>query len=80
MLTVVIKMVDTVYSIGYSGFSMSDFINTLQSNKISLVVDVRSHPYSQYFSDYNKESLEQTLKYIRNILSQLRERVWGKAG
>ncbi|MGI6307195.1 MAG: DUF488 family protein [Dethiobacteria bacterium] len=56
-------MVDTVYSIGYSGFSMSDFINTLQSNKISLVVDVRSHPYSQYFSDYNKESLEQTLKY-----------------
>ncbi len=58
----VIKVVDTIYSIGYSGFLISDFISTLQKNKITLLVDVRSQPYSQYFSDYNKENLEQILK------------------
>jgi len=63
-------MVDTVYSIGYSGFSINDFIDTLHTNNISLVIDVRSTPYSQYFPDYNKDSLEQVLKhsgiYYRN--------------
>jgi len=56
-------MVDTVYSIGYSGFSINDFIDTLHTNNISLVIDVRSTPYSQYFPDYNKDSLEQVLKH-----------------
>ena len=63
-------MVNTVYTIGYSGFLLNDFINELNINKISLVVDVRSIPYSQYFSDYNKDKLEQVLKktgiYYRN--------------
>ncbi len=65
-------MVNTVYSIGYSGFSINDFIDTLHTNKISLVIDVRSTPYSQYFSDYNKDNLEQVLKnsgiYYRNYV------------
>lgn len=54
-------MIDTIYSIGYSGFSINDFMDTLQSNQISLLVDVRSQPYSQYFPDYNKSNLEKTL-------------------
>jgi len=66
------QMVNTVYSIGYSGFSINDFIDTLHTNKISLVIDVRSTPYSQYFSDYNKDNLEQVLKnsgiYYRNYV------------
>ena len=64
------QMVNTVYSIGYSGFLINNFIDTLHTNKISLVIDVRSTPYSQYFSDYNKDKLEQVLKksgiYYRN--------------
>ena len=56
-------MVDTVYSIGYSGFTINNFINTLRLNKISVVIDVRSQPYSQHFSDYNKGNIEQTLKH-----------------
>ena len=67
-------MVDTVYSIGYSGFSIGDFISALQANKISLLVDVRSQPYSQHFPDYNKENLEQVLKrsgiYYRNYAAE----------
>ena len=66
------QMVNTVYSIGYSGFSINDFIDTLHKNKISLVIDVRSTPYSQYFSDYNKDNLEPVLKksgiYYRNYV------------
>lgn len=63
-------MVDTVYTIGYSGFTLATFINTLQEYQISLVVDVRSQPYSQRFPDYNKENLKKELKqagiYYRN--------------
>lgn len=67
-------MIDTIYSIGYSGFSINDFVNTLQSNQISLLVDVRSQPYSQHFPDYNKDNLEKTLKvsgiYYRNYAKE----------
>ncbi len=50
-------MVDTIYTIGYSGFKIEDFVKTLQNNGVSVVIDVRSLPYSQFHSDYNKENL-----------------------
>lgn len=67
-------MVDTVYTIGYAGFRIDDFIKILKENNISLVVDVRSAPYSQYYTDYNKENLIITLEkshiYYRNYVSE----------
>lgn len=57
-------MINYLYSIGYSCFSIEDFLNVLQANQISLLVDVRSQPYSQHFPDYNKENLERALKRI----------------
>ena len=67
-------MNDTIYSIGYSGFLIDDFVKILTSKKISLVVDVRSTPYSQYFSDYNKDILESRLKkekiHYRNYVDE----------
>ncbi len=67
-------MIDTVYTIGYSGFLINDFICTIKSNNISLIIDVRSQPYSQYFSDYNKEILEHKLEsqgiHYRNYFSE----------
>jgi len=67
-------MIDTVYTIGYSGFLINDFVSTIKANDISLIIDVRSQPYSQYFSDYNKESLQQRLKsqgvYYRNYAKE----------
>ena len=59
---VIIVMIDTLYTIGYSGFQVEDFINTLKSQGILLVVDVRSAPYSHFFSDFNRDVLEQRLK------------------
>jgi len=55
-------MIKTVYTIGYAGFKINDFIEELHKYGINLVVDVRSKPYSQYFSEYNKEKLEELLK------------------
>lgn len=63
-------MVNTVYSIGYSGFSINDFVATLKRHNISLIVDVRSYPFSSHFPEYNKDALEISLKahgiYYRN--------------
>lgn len=63
-------MVNTVFTIGYTGFQISEFIETLKYNKISLVIDVRSLPYSPYYLDYNKEPLSKVLAsadiYYRN--------------
>lgn len=63
-------MMKTVYTIGYSGFSIDDFVATLKKHNISLVVDVRSSPFSNYFPEYNKDALEIHLKthgiYYRN--------------
>ena len=63
-------MVNTVYTIGYSGFSIEDFVATLKRHNVSLVVDVRSSPFSNYFPEYNKDALEICLKthgiYYRN--------------
>lgn len=67
-------MVKTVYTIGYSGFSIDNFIATLKKHNISLIVDVRSSPYSNHFPEYNKDALEICLKthriYYRNYANE----------
>ena len=55
-------MKSILYSIGYSGFLIKDFIQTLRDNNISVLVDVRSFPFSSYYTDYNKDILANTLK------------------
>lgn len=67
-------MVNTVYTIGYSGFSIDNFIATLKKHNIMLVIDVRSYPYSNHFPEYNKDTLEIYLKthriYYRNYANE----------
>lgn len=63
-------MVNTLYTIGYSGFSIDELIKTLKIHNISLLVDVRSNPYSKYYPEYNKDVFENQLRqcgiYYRN--------------
>ncbi len=47
----------TVYSIGYSGFSIDEFTAELERRGVGVLVDVRSSPYSGYYADYDKGSL-----------------------
>jgi len=55
-------VVNKIYSIGYSGLSIQNFVELLRHNGIQVVVDVRSVPYSKHFADYNKDNI-QTLLY-----------------
>jgi len=65
----VIKLIlDDIYSkkiftIGYSAFTINEFVNILQKNNINFVADVRSIPYSATYPDYNKNLLETYLKH-----------------
>lgn len=60
----------TIYTIGYSGFGIDDFCDTLLDFNVSAVIDVRSRPFSDHFKDYDRDALTQTLRkhhiYYRN--------------
>ena len=67
-------MTDTIYTIGYSGFLLEDFISLLKLHNISLVVDVRSMPFSNRYPEYNENRLKYQLKrdniYYRNYAKE----------
>lgn len=59
-------MTTTLFTIGYSGRSLDEFIALLEQYKITALCDVRSMPYSSRNQQFNRESLQQNLK-SRNI-------------
>ena len=67
-------VVNELYTIGYAGFCIQDFIDLLKYKKIQVVIDIRSIPYSKHFSEYNKENLQAFLKgydiYYRNYAKE----------
>ena len=54
---------DKIFTIGYSTFTINEFIGILKDHNINYVADVRSIPYSATFPDYNKNLLEARLKH-----------------
>ena len=51
-----------LYTVGHSTHELSDFIALLKKHNIDTIVDVRSTPYSQFASQYNREPLKDYLK------------------
>lgn len=51
-----------VYTIGYSGFPMEDFLKLLRSRGVNVVIDVRSVPFSARFPDFNRDSIRRRLQ------------------
>ena len=51
-----------IFTIGYAGFSIKNFIETLKKYKISCLIDVRSLPKSAYYKDYDMKNLSAILK------------------
>ncbi|MCE5200281.1 MAG: DUF488 domain-containing protein [Armatimonadota bacterium] len=47
-----------VFTIGHSNHDVLDFINMLKRNKIQVLVDIRSDPYSRYASQFNKSEFQ----------------------
>lgn len=51
-----------IYTVGHSNHTIENFIQLLKKNGITLLVDVRSKPYSQYAPHFSKSALSQTIK------------------
>ncbi|MFW6136326.1 MAG: DUF488 family protein [Chloroflexota bacterium] len=52
----------SIHTIGHSDHTTATFIDLLRQHGITLVVDVRSHPYSQWAPQFNRDTLEDDLK------------------
>jgi uncharacterized protein (DUF488 family) len=51
----------TIFTIGHSNHDITGFINLLLANKIELVIDVRSAPYSKIYPHFNRNTLKVSL-------------------
>jgi uncharacterized protein (DUF488 family) len=51
-----------IFTIGYDGFKLEDFIAVLKNNNVNTIVDVRIFPYPRFIIDYNAENLRCDLK------------------
>lgn len=51
-----------IYTIGYGGRSIEEFIAVLAQYQIAYLVDVRSAPYSRHKPEFSKEALARTLQ------------------
>ena len=52
---------NTIYTIGHSNKPFSETLKILKNYKISLLVDVRSYPYSKYVPQFDRERLSSAL-------------------
>ena len=55
-----------LYTIGHSNHTIEKFIELVSMHSITVVFDVRSHPYSKFNPQFNRETIEEELKK-RNI-------------
>lgn len=52
----------TIWTIGHSNHPLEKFLDLVEQHQINLLVDVRSHPYSRYASQFNKEAIQPALQ------------------
>ncbi|PWI49515.1 hypothetical protein CEE45_01610 [Candidatus Heimdallarchaeota archaeon B3_Heim] len=55
---------DTIFTIGYSGWDIDDFLNTLKDNKIGVLVDIRESTKSQRKPEFSGRLLEKRVKEL----------------
>ena len=53
-----------IFTIGHSNYKVEKLIDMLRYYNINCVVDIRGTPYSKYNVQYNKETLEKSLKVL----------------
>jgi uncharacterized protein (DUF488 family) len=54
-----------IYTIGHSDHTVPAFVDLLRRHGITLVVDVRSQPYSRWAPQFNREILARDLDLLR---------------
>ena len=51
-----------IFTIGYSSFSnTSEFTDAIKKYNITCVIDIRSKPYSEYYKEFDKDKISNTL-------------------
>lgn len=50
-----------IHTVGHSDHTTASFVDLLRRHRITLVVDVRSQPYSRWTSQFNRETLARDL-------------------
>jgi uncharacterized protein (DUF488 family) len=55
----------TIYTIGHSTTSLNVFFDTLKQHQITLLIDVRSKPFSRRVPAYNQPALRDACKHER---------------
>lgn len=50
---------DTIYTIGYEGWDLAEFIKTLKDNKTEILVDIRESGASMYKPEFSKKVLKE---------------------
>ncbi len=53
---------EEIFTIGYSAFSLENFVEVLKNYSITVLIDVRSIPLSTYFKEFNQKNLSQVLR------------------
>lgn len=51
-----------IYTIGHSNRKIENFLGILNKFFITHLIDIRTHPYSEYVPDYNRENISKFLK------------------
>ena len=59
-------MTSTIFTIGYAGFRVHEFVDALSFHGVSAVIDVRSVPFSRYAPKYDAPVISKRLE-SRNI-------------
>lgn len=68
----------TVYTIGHSNRTIEHFLETLISQGIEVLVDVRSSPYSRYATWFNRDPLKASLSAAGIKYLFLGDRIGGR--
>jgi len=63
------------YTIGYSGKSIDEFINTLKDAGVATVVDIRFAPVSRFKPEFSKNNLKRSLE--NNGILYIHRPEWG---
>ncbi|MBC7293642.1 MAG: DUF488 family protein, partial [Thermoleophilia bacterium] len=66
----------TIYTVGHSNQSPEEFCQLLEAKGISVVVDVRSKPYSRYARQFNRQALEKFLPECGFPITYSRATFW----
>lgn len=48
-----------IYSIGHGGRSVEEFFGLLQKYEINFLIDVRTNPFSRFYTHFNRKNLEE---------------------